>query len=247
MQAVDNAIVVGYPTPMQFPHKKELILISLPCTSLPLLRAFFVFFLKGRIPAGLLFLAALTPTDYKVTFINQRVFWRKRDFRPGVLVGITCLTPNAPEAYALAERFRAAGASVVMGGAHVSALPEEALEHCDSVVVGYADSVWKQVIADYEKGALQKIYRGEPVEDFLTPVFPYFRKLPPKVLHLMGIMLTRGCRYQCDFCVSPKGKFQRARVEQVVELARRARSWMPIPFADNNIYNDPALAKEFFI
>jgi radical SAM superfamily enzyme YgiQ (UPF0313 family) len=224
---------------------KELILISLPCASSLVFRSIFSFFLRTQLPASLVFLAALTPSAYKITFINQRVFWRKGDFRPKALVAITCLSSNAQSAYGLAERYRKAGSTVIMGGVHVSARPEEALEHCDSVVVGYADAVWKQLVEDHEKGALQKIYRGHPVEDFLTPVYPYLLKQPASVLRPMFLMLTRGCRYRCDFCLSD-GRSQHARIEQVVELARRSRSFLPTHFADNNIYNDPERSKEFF-
>ena len=74
---------------------KELILISLPCASSLVFRSIFSFFLRTQLPASLVFLAALTPSAYKITFINQRVFWRKGDFRPKALVAITCLSSNA--------------------------------------------------------------------------------------------------------------------------------------------------------
>ena len=42
-----------------------------------------------------------------------------------------------------------------MGGMHVSALPEEALQHCDSVVVGEAEELWPRLLADFEQQSLQ--------------------------------------------------------------------------------------------
>ena len=77
------------------------------------------------------------------------------------LVGITAMTALAPRAYEIADHFRRRGIKVVMGGMHVSALPEEALQHCDSVVVGEAEELWPRLLADFEQQMLQPLYRHE--------------------------------------------------------------------------------------
>src|SRR5262245_50040382 len=76
-----------------------------------------------------------------------------------VLISVwTCL---APSAYQLADAYRAQGIPVVMGGIHPSLLPGEALRHCDAVVVGEAESVMPEVLADAAAGRLRPLYHGD--------------------------------------------------------------------------------------
>lgn len=234
-------------------QNKELILIN-PCHS------YFLFnFLQSRnvgnpVPHALLTLAALTPQDYRVTIVNQRLFWHARDFKGGCLVGITCLTSAVSEAYRLADRFRGAGAKVVLGGAHVTALPEEALTHADSVVLGEAESVWSEVLKDYEAGTLKTTYKGEPLEDFFTTVYDYYLRLDPRILNCTGIHIDRGCKYHCDFCARISHWLRPIKMEQVLELIKRVAAMPRAPFvrkplirfACDNIYSNPSYAKELF-
>src|ERR1019366_7725173 len=74
------------------------------------------------------------------------------------LVGITTMTTTSQRAYQIADHFRRRGIPVVMGGMHASCLPEEALAHCDSVVAGEAEDLWPGVVADFERGDLQRLY-----------------------------------------------------------------------------------------
>jgi len=205
------------------------------------------------IPYSLLTLAALTPKDYKVKIINQKQFWSDRDFTGGKLVGISCLTSTALEAYRLASKFRQAGSRVVLGGPHATVLADEASAYADSVVIGEVESVWSQVIKDFENGRLQKVYKGEPLEDFFTPVYDYFLHMDPRVLRLAGVHIARGCKYHCDFCVRISQWLRFIKLEQVVELIKRIkkakRSFFNRPqviFRCDNIYSSPRYAKELF-
>ena len=76
------------------------------------------------------------------------------------LVGITAFTSNINRAYEIARIFRDRKIKVVMGGIHVSMLPDEALQHADTVVVGEAEGVWGQVIHDFESNNLSRTYNG---------------------------------------------------------------------------------------
>ncbi|OIO36825.1 MAG: hypothetical protein AUJ74_00935 [Candidatus Omnitrophica bacterium CG1_02_44_16] len=241
--------------------KKELILIN-PRLSYLLFNFLQASALGNPVPHSLHTLSALTPKDYKITIINQKQLWFKKDFVGEVLVGITCLTAAVVEAYELADKFRKAGSCVVLGGPHVSALPDEALLHCDSVVIGEAESAWGQVIKDYEAGVLKNIYQGEPLEDFFTPVYDYFLHLAPGILRRSGIHIDRGCKYHCDFCARISQWLRFIKIEQVIELIKRIKNRKRnffvriffrgplarpvIRFDCDNIYSDPSYAKELF-
>jgi radical SAM superfamily enzyme YgiQ (UPF0313 family) len=235
--------------------KKELILISPPVSSYLIRTSIFLMY-GSYTPLALHVLAALTPKEYKITFVHRKLFWRRKDFTPGVLVGITCVTTNAPVAYKIADGYRQAGAFVVMGGLHVSVLPEEALQHCHSVVIGEAESVWGQVIKDFENGSLNRIYQGEPLEDPFSPVEEYFLGLSPKQLSRTGILIQRGgCGFRCEFCGMPiTAKCRFAKIEQVIPLVKKATQARFLGFFSNptlmligdNVYSNPTYAKNLF-
>jgi radical SAM superfamily enzyme YgiQ (UPF0313 family) len=109
-------------------------------------------------PLGLGMVAALTPPEVEVSLIDENVtsidFQKETD-----LVGITSLTITAQRAYEIADSFKARGVRVILGGSHPSALPEEASQHADAVVIGEAEGIWPNVVKDFKANALQKIYR----------------------------------------------------------------------------------------
>ncbi len=111
--------------------------------------------------AALQLLAAITPAEHEVSIVQEhlgdRVSFDDADID---LVGITAMTIQSRRAYEIADGFRRAGKTVVLGGIHPSVLPDEALAHADAVVVGEAEPVWPQVLADAAKHSLRGIYRG---------------------------------------------------------------------------------------
>ncbi|GAI08733.1 unnamed protein product, partial [marine sediment metagenome] len=106
-------------------------------------------------------MAALAPGySYKIIDENiDGVDLELEEIKEADLIGITVMTAQTPRAYELADRFRRMGKTVIMGGMHVSAMPEEALEHSDAVVVGEAEGLWPKLLEDYEEGKLKKIYK----------------------------------------------------------------------------------------
>jgi radical SAM superfamily enzyme YgiQ (UPF0313 family) len=227
--------------------KKELILINPKCGNF-VFRNAMLLMEKWFPPISLLTLAALTPKDYKIEIYNLRTFWPKEIFKKDILVGITCYTANVKRAYDLAKRYKDAGAYVVMGGHHVSYLPQEALQYCHSVVIGEAESVWAEVLKDYRERSLKKIYTGEPLDDFFTPVFESFKRLYP-VLLINSIQTTRGCKNVCEFCAVPNRKLRFVKHEQVVALVKVLQTKIKRPhiyFKDDNIFSDPQYAKNLF-
>lgn len=238
---------------MAMAPRRELLLVN------PRASYFFIDLLQrvftgNPVPYVFLILSALTPRSWGVRVINKKDVWLPGDFKAGQLVGITCLTASVTEAYRLADRFRKAGSKVVLGGPHVSARPDEALGHADSVVIGEAESVWPQILKDYEAGALQDKYLGLPLDDFFSPVFDSFLKLDPQVLSRAGIHVDRGCKYNCDFCAKLSGKCRFIKIEQVLALIQKIRDASRpffgrkpfIVFRCDNIFSNPAYAKKLF-
>ena len=143
------------------------------------------------------------------------------------LVGLSVWTMLAPQAYQLADSYRARGIPVVMGGVHPSMVPGETLRHADAVVVGEAESVFARVLADAAAGRMKGVYEGtwgsmdgvpraEEYVDFLEEK-PALRYLPRNTLQT-----TRGCRFNCDFCsvirINGRGSRHREPAEVVEEL-----------------------------
>ena len=146
-------------------------------------------------------LAALTPENHRV-----RVFHQQIDPLPyetdADLVALSFFSGFAPEAYRLAQIFRQKGKTVVAGGPHATFWPEEALNYCDAVVVGEAESVWAQLLADFEQGRLQPRYDGQPLPLDGLPAPRY--DLQSKAFFVRRVIqATRGCPFTCSFCSVP--------------------------------------------
>jgi radical SAM superfamily enzyme YgiQ (UPF0313 family) len=149
---------------------------------------------------GLLRVARATPPDWNVTILDEKV--ERIDFtRPVDAVGITGMTPAINRAYEIADAFRARGVPVIMGGIHVSMMPEEALAHCDAVVIGEAEGLWPRLLADLARGRLQRCYRHEtfpPLEALGSPDWSLYDG--KRYLPFHCVETSRGCPHGCDFC-----------------------------------------------
>jgi radical SAM superfamily enzyme YgiQ (UPF0313 family) len=193
------------------------------------------------------YLAALAPPGWQVSHVDEEA--EPVDFdAPADLVGITFHTPSASHAYALADRFRARGTCVVLGGPHATLLPEEAAGHADTVIVGEAEETWPRFLADFQAGSYQKRYDASAIPSLDGA--PQARKdLFHRHDYTNGVLFaTRGCPNACDFCTLAVmyGRHPRKRpVEQVVaEYA--SFSGKVIIFWDDNIAGDREYAKTLF-
>jgi radical SAM superfamily enzyme YgiQ (UPF0313 family) len=147
-------------------------------------------------PISLGILAALTPKPWTVELADEN--WEPLVFRKADLVGITSFTASANRAYEIAAEYRRRGIPVVMGGIHASLRAEEARQFVDSVVVGEAETVWPQLIADFESGCLQPLYRGGWA-DLKGAPWPR-RDLFDRRYSFASIQTSRGCPMDCEFC-----------------------------------------------
>jgi radical SAM superfamily enzyme YgiQ (UPF0313 family) len=187
-------------------------------------------------PLNLGYVAALTPSDWDVRIIDENLGMENgSDWTPD-LVGITTLTPTAPRAYALAKRYRRAGAHVVLGGVHVSALPDEAAQYADTVVVGEAEPVWQQLIADFEDGHPRPRYQGDllPLDGLSIPR----RDLLPRSYFVETIITSKGCTNTCGFCAVWRFYDRRYRARPIDDVVDELVGLPPgklVFFADDNL------------
>lgn len=187
-------------------------------------------------------LAAVTPPAWDVAFHDDAI--RATDLASDAdLIALTAMTAQANRAYQLADAFRSRGKTVVMGGFHASNLPDEALQHVDSVVVGEGELAWPQLLADFQAGRLQRLYRADGLID--TALIPSARREIFKGsghLFTNTIQTTRGCPFDCEFCSVTAfygRKYRKRPLEQVLaelQELRKANSF--VFFVDDNIVAD---------
>ena len=167
-------------------------------------------------------LAALTPPGHTVTIVEEA--FAPDDMDQDVdLVGITVLTELALRAYQIGDTYRKKGVKVVMGGIHPTILPDEALQHADAVVVGEAEGIWPQLVADAAAGQLKRIYRAATATGLESLPIPQRDLLPRshyqgRIPMPIGVETSRGCPYDCEFCCIGQTLGQHYRVRPVQEV-----------------------------
>jgi len=185
-------------------------------------------------------LRSLTPPEVETELWDERVGKIPYD-RPVDLVAITVETFTARSSYRIAARFRARGIPVVMGGYHPSLLPEEALEHADAVVIGDADELWPELVADAARGAMQRIYRSasQPAPYAPAPDRSLFSG-EHRYAGLVPLQYGRGCPKVCDFCSinAMYGRSLRFRpLEAVIDEVQQIEQ-RNLFFVDDNLFAD---------
>jgi radical SAM superfamily enzyme YgiQ (UPF0313 family) len=164
------------------------------------------------------------------------------------LVGITAITGTAPRAFEIADRFRASGATVVLGGVHPTLRTEESLSHADAVVRGYAERSWPRLLRDFAANRLSRVYEDTEAFDPKLIVPPDRSSIHKRdYLGWCTVEMSRGCSNKCDFCISHR--FHRTYIcrpiADVIAEVKSLRSKI-IFFLDPNLIGDREHAKEFF-
>jgi len=150
---------------------------------------------------SLLTLAALTPDRHEVDYVEVADISDMNELPDCDVAAFSTYTAQVKDAYRLADLYRAVGVPTVIGGTHVSCLPEEGLEHCDAVVVGEGESSWPNVVADMEAGCLGGVYSADGVEyDLAEAPVPRFDLLDPERYNRLTVQTQRGCPWHCEFC-----------------------------------------------
>jgi radical SAM superfamily enzyme YgiQ (UPF0313 family) len=202
-------------------------------------------------PLTLTTLASLVPgeLDAQVDLIDEGIQEIPPDLQAD-LIGLTVITGTARRAYTLARRFRQQGMTVVLGGPHVTLMPEEALAQADAICSGYSEETWPTLLRDFAANRLQRHYRQDPhlsLDDDLP--FPQRNLFQRRDFLTQAVFeATRSCAHDCEFCVAPtawgRKQYQRP-VEWVVEDIRRVGK-RKILFVDLNLVSDIGYAKRLF-
>jgi len=201
---------------------------------------------------GLLTLAGATPNDVEIEYVEVPDVlpspWMPGEFDA---VAISSFSAQIKEAYELADRYRAAGTKVILGGLHVSAMPHEATAHANAVVLGEGEPLWPQVVEDLKDDNLQTVYDARGIAfDLSEAPMPRYELLEVEKYNRLTVQTQRGCPFDCEFCaasirISPKFKVKPVPI--VIDEIRRIKSiWRQpfIEFADDNTFANKAHGRE---
>lgn len=203
---------------------------------------------------GLLYLAAVTPDGHDVRYYEaDRDRAEPAELYDCDLVAISTFSAQVFEAYAIADRLRAAGVRVAMGGLHVSVQPKEALDHADFVLVGEAEETWPRLVEavaanDFER----RLWRSSdfPAVDIRKLPVPRYDLLAGRAYNRFTVQTSRGCPWRCDFCASTvmlTKSYRKRPVDHVrrdIEALKQFRKRPFIELADDNTFVDKDWGKD---
>ena len=200
-------------------------------------------------PLGLATLAGFLDDDDEVTVQDEHVETLDLEDEPDLVV-IQVYITSAFRAYEIADHYRAKGVYVVLGGLHVTSLPDEAAQHADTICLGPGEDTWPLFLKDFRRGRPAPVYRSE--HRTLEALPPVRRDLLKRHLYLVpnSIVVSRGCPHRCDFCYK-EAFFQGGRgfYTQTVDAALAEIERLPgrhLYFLDDHLLGDVRFASALF-
>ncbi|MGI6685165.1 MAG: B12-binding domain-containing radical SAM protein [Bacillota bacterium] len=197
---------------------------------------------------SLLVLAALTPEEYVISIEDENVHPLCFSDSPD-LVGITVNVDTSKRAYQIAQYYRKKNVPVILGGIHVSANPEEALQFADAVCIGEAENVWHQILSDVSTGQLKPKYYSKTIADPGKIPIPRRSLIPTgKYLYTNIIVASRGCPFKCEFCYNSCAyvhhQYRNRPIANVIEEIKLLKT-KHVMFIDDNLIGNIPWAKAF--
>ena len=200
-------------------------------------------------PLGLATLAAYLDPDLEISLQDEHVEELDLNDRPDLVI-IQVYITNAYRAYQIADHYRRRGAYVLLGGLHVTSLPDEAAPHADTIFIGPGEDTFPQFLRDYAAGVPQRRYQS-PVRT-LEGLPPIRRDLIQRHRYLVpnSIVVSRGCPHHCTFCY--KDAFfegGRSFYTQLVDDALAEIARLPgrhLYFLDDHLFGSPRFARDLF-
>jgi radical SAM superfamily enzyme YgiQ (UPF0313 family) len=201
-------------------------------------------------PLTLTTLASLIPSDLNasVQLIDEGIQDIDLNLEAD-LIGMTVITGTANRSYELAAHFRSRGIPVVLGGPHVTLVPDDAQPHATSLVVGYAEETWPLLLHDFKAGRLRARYVQRPDLSLANLPFPRRDLLPARHYLTTNVFeATRGCVHNCDFCVVPaawgRKPYQKPVADVVGDILQHGAR--KLIFVDLNLIADREYAASLF-
>jgi len=200
-------------------------------------------------PLGLATLAGYLGQSDEAELVDQHVQFLDTSDRPDV-VAIQVYVTNAYRAYRIADHYRSKGAYVILGGLHVTSLPEEAAQHADAIFLGPAEESFPRFLQDYRIGSPKRVYTSNVRT--LMGIPPVRRDLIDRKLYLVpnSIVVTRGCPFHCDFCYKDAFfKGGKSFYTQLVDDALGEIDRLPgkhLYFLDDHLLGHRRFARELF-
>jgi radical SAM superfamily enzyme YgiQ (UPF0313 family) len=200
-------------------------------------------------PLGLATLAGFLKDTDRAEIVDEHVQRISLDDHPDIVAIETYIT-SAKRAYRIADSYRRRGVYVVMGGLHITACPDEALLHADTIVLGPAEEAWPRFLRDFRNRNPKSIYRSNSRE--LSSLPPIRRDLIKRGNYLVpnSIVVSRGCPYSCDFCYSDSffrggSRFYTYPIDKALSEIEQLPG-RHLFFLDDNVFGDPAFAASLF-
>jgi len=200
---------------------------------------------RFMIPLALPTIASLTPDHYDIHIYDEEIEDIPEHGKPDI-VGITTLGATSKRAFELGDHYQSQGVKVVYGGPYASFSVDEALKHGDSVVVGEAEEKWEKCLEDFENGHMKPVYEARNQVAFRIQKPPRWDLVNLKRIFQVAVQVSRGCPFNCDFCLVSKNFGQKMRyrdIENVVEEIKNAPSKYFF-FVDDNLTINKGYARD---